>query len=118
MEGEDACCSIEKPSILLIGGRDKKSDYKPLVDLINKNISKVCYFGEAADLIKNQISSFLKDVEEECFDSLKNCIKTLAENTKSGTTVLLSPACTSFDEFKSYEDRGVKFKEYVLEYTK
>ncbi len=110
--------SIEKPSILLIGGRDKKSDYKPLVDLINKNISKVCYFGEAADLIKNQISSFLKDVEEECFDSLKNCIKTLAENTKSGTTVLLSPACTSFDEFKSYEDRGVKFKEYVLEYTK
>lgn len=110
--------SIEKPSILLIGGRDKKSDYTPLVDLINKNISKVCYFGEAADLIKNQISSLLKDVEEESYDSLKNCIKSLAKNTASGTTVLLSPACTSFDEFKSYEDRGVKFKEYVLEYTK
>lgn len=110
--------SIEKPSILLIGGRDKKSDYKPLVDLINKNISKVCYFGEAADLIKNQISSLLKDVEEESYDSLKNCINSLAKNTASGTTVLLSPACTSFDEFKSYEDRGVKFKEYVLEYTK
>ena len=110
--------SIEKPSILLIGGRDKKSDYKPLVDLINKNISKVCYFGEAADLIKNQISSLLKDVEEESYDSLKNCVKALAKDTASGTTVLLSPACTSFDEFKSYEDRGVKFKEYVLEYTK
>ena len=110
--------SIEKPSILLIGGRDKKCDYKPLVDLINKNISKVCYFGEAADLIKNQISSLLKDVEEESYDSLKNCVKALAKDTASGTTVLLSPACTSFDEFKSYEDRGVKFKEYVLEYTK
>ncbi len=110
--------SIEKPSVLLIGGRDKKSDYKPLVDLINKNISKVCYFGEAADLIKRQISSLLKDLEEERYDSLKECVKTLAKNTKSGTTVLLSPACTSFDEFKSYEDRGVKFKEYVLEYTK
>lgn len=110
--------SIEKPSILLIGGRDKKSDYKPLVDLINKNISKVCYFGEAADLIKNQISSLLKDVEEESYDSLKNCVKTLAKNTMSGTTVLLSPACTSFDEFKSYEDRGIKYKEYVFEYTK
>ncbi len=110
--------SIEKPSVLLIGGRDKKSDYKPLVDLINKKISKVCYFGEAADLIKRQISSFLKDVEEESYNSLKECVKTLAKNTKSGTTVLLSPACTSFDEFKSYEDRGVKFKEYVLEYTK
>ena len=113
-----ALVSMKKPAVLLIGGRDKKSDYKPLVDLINKNISKVCYFGEAADLIKNQISSLLKDVEEESYDSLKNCVKALAKDTASGTTVLLSPACTSFDEFKSYEDRGVKFKEYVLEYTK
>lgn len=110
--------SIEKPSILLLGGRDKKSDYKPLAALINKNISKVCYFGEAAGLIKNQLSSLLENVEEESYNTLKECVKTLANNTKSGTTVLLSPACTSFDEFKSYEDRGIKFKEYVLEYTK
>lgn len=110
--------SIEKPSILLIGGRDKKSDYSPLAELINKNISKICYFGEAADLIKNQLSPLLKCVEEESYDSLKNCVKILAGKTQPGTTVLLSPACTSFDEFKSYEDRGVKFKEYVLEYTK
>lgn len=110
--------SIEKPSILLIGGRDKKSDYSPLAELINKNISKICYFGEAADLIKNQLSPLLKGVEEESYDSLKNCVKILASKTQPGTTVLLSPACTSFDEFKSYEDRGVKFKEYVLEYTK
>lgn len=110
--------SIEKPSILLIGGRDKKSDYSPLAELINKNISKICYFGEAADLIKNQLSPLLKGVEEESYDSLKNCVKILAGKTQPGTTVLLSPACTSFDEFKSYEDRGVKFKVYVLEYTK
>lgn len=110
--------SIEKPSILLIGGRDKKSDYRPLSELINKNISKICYFGEAADLIKSQLSPLLKGVEEESYDSLKNCVKILAGKTQPGTTVLLSPACTSFDEFKSYEDRGVKFKEYVLEYTK
>lgn len=110
--------SIEKPSVLLIGGRDKKSDYKPLADLINKNISKVCYFGEAASLIKSQISSLLKNVEEESYDSLKNCVKSLTGNTKSGTTVLLSPACTSFDEFLSYEDRGIKFEEYVKEYSR
>ncbi len=109
--------SISKPSILLIGGRDKKSDYKPLADLINKNISKVCYFGEAADLIKNQLSPLLKNVEEESYGSLKKCVKSIADKTNQGTTVLLSPACTSFDEFKSYEDRGIKFKEYVLEYA-
>lgn len=111
-----ALVSMKKPAILLIGGRDKKSDYRPLADLINQNISKICYFGEAADLIKSQLSSLLKDVEEESYKSLKECVKSLAEREKD-ITILLSPACTSFDEFKSYEDRGYKFKDYILEYT-
>ena len=111
-----ALVSMKKPAILLIGGRDKKSDYRPLADLINQNISKICYFGEAADLIKSQLSSHLKGVEEESYKSLKECVKDLAEKEKD-ITILLSPACTSFDEFKSYEDRGYKFKDYILEYT-
>lgn len=111
-----ALVSMKKPAILLIGGRDKKSDYKPLADLINQNISKICYFGEAADLIKSQLSPLLKGVEEESYKSLKECVKDLAEKEKD-IKILLSPACTSFDEFKSYEDRGYKFKDYILEYT-
>ena len=111
-----ALVSMKKPAILLIGGRDKKSDYRPLADLINQNISKICYFGEAADLIKSQLSSLLKGVEEESYKSLKECVKDLAGKEKD-ITILLSPACTSFDEFKSYEDRGYKFKDYILEYT-
>lgn len=111
-----ALVSMKKPAILLIGGRDKKSDYKPLADLINQNISKICYFGEAADLIKSQLSPLLEGVEEESYKSLKECVKDLAEKEKE-ITILLSPACTSFDEFKSYEDRGYKFKDYILEYT-
>lgn len=111
-----ALVSMKKPAILLIGGRDKKSDYRPLADLINQNISKICYFGEAADLIKSQLSPLLKGVEEESYKSLKECVKDLAGKEKD-ITILLSPACTSFDEFKSYEDRGYKFKDYILEYT-
>ncbi len=111
-----ALLSIEKPSVLLIGGRDKKSDYSPLASLINKNISKICYFGEAADLIKKQLSPLLKNVEEASYNTLKECVKDTADKVKKGT-VILSPACTSFDEFKSYEDRGEKFTQYVLEYT-
>ncbi len=108
--------SIEKPSVLLIGGRDKKSDYSPLAELINNNISKIYYFGEAADLIKNQLSPLLNNVEEESYKTLKECVKYTAETFKKGT-VILSPACTSFDEFKSYEHRGEQFKEYVFEYA-
>ena len=111
-----ALVSMKKPAVLLIGGRDKKSDYRPLADLINQNISKICYFGEAADLIKSQLSPLLEGVEEESYKSLKECVKDLAEKEKD-ITILLSPACTSFDEFKSYEDRGYKFKDYILEYT-
>ena len=111
-----ALISMKKPAILLIGGRDKKSDYTPLADLINKNISKICYFGEAADLIKGQLSPLLQGVLEESYSSLKECVNALAKREKD-ITVLLSPACTSFDEFKSYEDRGYIFKEYVLEFT-
>ena len=111
-----ALISMKKPAILLIGGRDKKSDYTPLADLINKNISKICYFGEAADLIKGQLSPLLQGVLEESYSSLKECVNALAKREKD-ITVLLSPACTSFDEFKSYEDRGYRFKEYVLEFT-
>lgn len=111
-----ALISMKKPAILLIGGRDKKSDYTPLADLINKNISKICYFGEAADLIKGQLSPLLQGVLEESYSSLKECVNALAKREKD-ITVLLSPACTSFDEFKSYEDRGYRFKDYVLEFT-
>ena len=111
-----ALISMKKPAILLIGGRDKKSDYTPLADLINRNISKICYFGEAADLIKGQLSPLLQGVLEESYSSLKECVNALAKREKD-ITVLLSPACTSFDEFKSYEDRGYRFKEYVLEFT-
>ena len=64
----------------------------------------------------NDISPLLKGVEEESYKSLKECVKDLAGKEKD-ITILLSPACTSFDEFKSYEDRGYKFKDYILEYT-
>lgn len=112
-----ALLSMKKPSVLLLGGRDKKSDYKPLAELINKNVSEVCYFGEAGDLIKGQLSSLLNGVAESSYKSLELCVSDLSKRVKSGSTVILSPACTSFDEFKSYEDRGIKFGEYVKKYA-
>lgn len=108
--------SAVKPTYLLIGGRDKKSDYTALAPLINKNVSRLIYFGEAAGLIKGQLKGLI-NAEEESFNSLEEAVKYSAQTAEKGATVLLSPACTSFDEFKSYEDRGEKFALYVKKYA-
>ena len=109
--------SIKKPSILLLGGRDKKSDFRILKDLINNNVSTICYFGEAASVISSQLGP-ITEAEQKSFISLENAVEYCASNSPMGATVLLSPGCTSFDEFKSYEHRGEKFAEYVNKYAR
>ncbi len=109
--------SLKKPSTLLIGGRDKLSDYKPLATLINKNVSKVFYFGEAGDLISDQLSPLLKDIDGRSFLTLADAVKYAVKDAVDSESVILSPACSSFDEFKNYTVRGDKFREYVLKYT-
>ncbi len=109
--------SLKKPSTLLIGGRDKLSDYKPLANLINSNVSKIFYFGEAGDLISDQLSPLLKDIDGRSFLSLNDAVKYAVKDAVDSESVILSPACSSFDEFKNYTVRGDKFREYVLKYT-
>lgn len=109
--------SLKKPSTLLIGGKDKLSDYKPLATLINSNVSRVFYFGEAGDLISDQLSPLLNDIDGRSFLTLSDAVKYAVKDSVDGESVILSPACSSFDEFKNYAVRGDKFKEYVLKYT-
>ena len=96
---------------LILGGRDKNTDLTEMCNSINKHINTVLLIGEATqrfeeNLIKNGFSNIIKEPSmEEAIDkaiSLKPDV------------VLLSPACASFDMFKSYEHRGEVFKEYVL----
>jgi len=96
---------------LILGGRDKNTDLTEMCNSINKHIHTVLLIGEATErfeenLVKNGFSNIIKEGSmEEAIDkaiSLKPDV------------VLLSPACASFDMFKSYEHRGEVFKEYVL----
>ena len=96
---------------LILGGRDKNTDLTEMCKSINKHIKTVLLIGEATErfeenLVKNGFSNIIKEhTLEEAVDkaiSLKPDV------------VLLSPACASFDMFKSYEHRGEVFKEYVL----
>ena len=96
---------------LILGGRDKNTDLTEMCCSINKHIKTVLLIGEATErfeenLIKNGFSNIIKE------SSMEKAIDT-AINLKPDV-VLLSPACASFDMFKSYEHRGDVFKEYVL----
>lgn len=99
---------------LILGGKDKGSDYTVLNDLLRKRVKRVYTIGAAAAKIESQIVSS-KDGGPEVVHSttLENAIRSAHGAAKRGDTVLLAPACASFDQFKSYEHRGRVFKEIV-----
>ena len=99
---------------LILGGKDKGSDYTVLNDLLRKRVKRVYTIGAAASKIESQIVSS-KDGGPEVIHSqtLENAIRSAHSAAKPGDVVLLAPACASFDQFKSYEHRGKVFKEIV-----
>ena len=112
-----AICSIQSPIILLLGGSDKGYDFKELFENLKENVVRILTFGEMGDKIFNTAKDMgFKNLEN--FKTLKEATKYAVLSSRSGEVVLLSPACASFDEFKSYSDRGEKFKEYVETFAK
>jgi UDP-N-acetylmuramoylalanine--D-glutamate ligase len=99
---------------LILGGKDKGSDYSVLNDLLRKRVKRVYTIGAAAAKIESQIVSS-KDGGPEVVHSqtLENAIRSAHAAAKPGDIVLLAPACASFDQFKSYEHRGQVFKQMV-----
>jgi UDP-N-acetylmuramoylalanine--D-glutamate ligase len=95
---------------LILGGRDKDSDYSVLKPLLAARVKQVYTIGEAAAKIESQISGAapLRSVQ-----TLEAAVREAAELAASGDIVLLAPACASYDQFSSYEHRGRVFKELV-----
>ena len=94
---------------LILGGKDKGSDYTVLNDLLRQRVKRVYTIGAAAAKIESQI----KGLEVVHAETLENAIRQAHASAQSGDVVLLAPACASFDQFKSYEHRGRNFKEMV-----
>src|SRR5258708_3752208 len=94
---------------LILGGKDKGSDYTVLNDLVRQRVKRVYTIGAAAAKIESQI----KNVEVVHAEALENALRKANALAESGDVVLLAPACASFDQFKSYEHRGRVFKEIV-----
>lgn len=95
---------------IILGGKDKGSDYSVLNDLLRERARKVYTIGAAAQKIESQIAGAVDVVPS---GTLEAAVKKAAENAGSGDIVLLAPACASFDQFQSYEQRGRVFKEAV-----
>ena len=105
--------SMQKPTILILGGVDKGNDYALVADLVKDKVKAiVCMGTDNAKLIE-----FFKDKVAQIIevDSAKKAVNASFKLAEKGDVVLLSPACASFDLFKNYEDRGHQFKESVKE---
>ena len=99
---------------LILGGKDKGSDYTVLNDLLRQRVKRVYTIGAAAAKIESQIVSSKNGGPEVVHaETLENAIRKANAVAQEGDVVLLAPACASFDQFKSYEHRGKVFKEIV-----
>jgi UDP-N-acetylmuramoylalanine--D-glutamate ligase len=94
---------------LILGGKDKDSDYTQLNDLLKQRVKRVYTIGAAAEKIESQI----KGVEFDHSETLETALRRASAIAASGDVVLLAPACASFDQFQNYEHRGRVFKEVV-----
>jgi UDP-N-acetylmuramoylalanine--D-glutamate ligase len=99
---------------LILGGKDKGSDYSVLNDLLRQRVKSVYTIGAAAAKIESQIVSAKNGGPELVHsETLENALRKASAVAQPGDAVLLAPACASFDQFKSYEHRGKVFKEIV-----
>ncbi len=105
--------SMNKPTVLILGGTDKGNDYSLMDDLIKQKVKAIICMG----VDNKKIIAAFKDIVPSILvtSSAKEAVNTAFKISTKGDVVLLSPACASFDLFKNYEDRGKQFKDAVKE---
>ena len=105
--------SMRKPTILILGGTDKGNDYNDLMDLVKEKVVGLIYMTTDSAKLHRSFDSVIARHEEVA--SMRDAIAAARQMAQAGDTVLLSPACASFDLFTCYEDRGDQFRAEVLD---
>ena len=105
--------SMNKPTVLILGGVDKGNDYSLITELVKEKVKAIVCMGTD----NSKIIAAFKDIVPMIIetDSAKKAVNAAFRAATKDDVVLLSPACASFDLFKNYEDRGTQFKEAVKE---
>jgi UDP-N-acetylmuramoylalanine--D-glutamate ligase len=94
--------------LLILGGRDKHGDFQALRPLVRRAVRRILTIGEAADTIEAALSGAAP--VERC-EAMPRAVARAAALARPGDTVLLSPACASFDQYRNYEERAPHFAE-------
>lgn len=103
--------SMTTPTVWIVGGEDKGNDYKPLMPLVREKVKAIICLGLDNTKIKDAFHNVV-DLFVETY-AMSEAVKVAYKIAERGDTVLLSPACASFDLFENYEDRGNQFKEAI-----
>ena len=108
-----ALASFSSGIHLILGGRDKDSDYRQLAELLRARVRAIYTIGSAAAKTESQLRGVVPILSSETLD---NAVNAAASAARPGEVVLLAPACSSFDQFENYEQRGRVFKELVSQW--
>jgi UDP-N-acetylmuramoylalanine--D-glutamate ligase len=100
---------MDRPFVLLLGGRHKGEPYTALLDGLGKCRAVVAY-GEARAMVEHDLAGAVPVSGGGTFEDVMAVARRLA---RPGDAVLLSPACSSFDMFRNYEERGATFRQVV-----
>ncbi len=103
--------SMDTPTIWIVGGVDKGNDYNELFQFVNEKVKAIICLGVDNEKLMNSFGNMVDVIVETQF--MSEAVKIAYKLAESGDTVLLSPACASFDLFENYEDRGRQFKDAV-----
>jgi UDP-N-acetylmuramoylalanine--D-glutamate ligase len=102
--------SFPEPVVLIAGGKDKQGDLSPLSDLIRKRVKQLILIGGAKERMARELGMLTDTVMAP---TLEEAVLMAHQTAKKGDVVLLSPACSSYDMFRDYKERGKIFKEMV-----
>jgi len=91
---------------LIAGGRDKGGDYAPLAELVRERVLRLILLGEAKERIREALGHLADTI---LVGSLEEAVQEAHRLARPGEIVLFSPACSSFDMFRNYEERGERF---------
>lgn len=103
--------SMESETVWIVGGVDKGNEYADLLPLVNEKVKAIVCLGINNEPILNAFGNCVDTIVET--RSMEDAVNQAYKLAEKGDTVLLSPACASFDLFQNYEDRGRQFKEAV-----